>query len=561
VLRFVVFCAASAVCAVAQPAPLLDILKQEMDRNFSLLKEKSDPAPYFLSYSVSEQQSEYFAGTLGTLQNESKNSGRIFDVSVRVGSNKLDNYHATRGERPQFSVPTLLPVDDIPDAIRRRVWLETDRATRAATQRLINLKTSTQVNVAEEDKSDDFSKEQPSVFSEPTKKFAVDSAAWSDKVRRWSAEFNKFPKVLSSGVSVRFLQETKYLVNTEGTRLQHGRSFARIMITAHTKAEDGMDLAASDSFEAEDAAGLPKDADVSAAIQKVGTDLTKLLDAPVVDAFVGPAILSGRASGVFFHEIFGHRIEGHRQKDESDQQTFTKMVGSKVLPDFLSVLFDPTKKKLGDTDLNGWYLYDDEGVKARPVQVVEGGTLKTFLMSRSPIKGFSQSNGHGRKQAGLEPVSRQSNLIVQSSKQVSDAQLRQMLIAEIKRQGKPYGFYFEHVTGGYTTTGRASFQSFKVIPLIVYRVYADGRPDELVRGVDIVGTPLASFARILATSDKPDVFNGYCGAESGSVPVSAISPAILVSELEIQKKAKGRDRPPLLPAPPTASPATSGGGL
>ncbi len=154
-----VFCAASAVCAVAQPAPLLDILKQEMDRNFSLLKEKSDPAPYFLSYSVSEQQSEYFAGTLGTLQNESKNSGRIFDVSVRVGSNKLDNYHATRGERPQFSVPTLLPVDDIPDAIRRRVWLETDRATRAATQRLINLKTSTQVNVAEEDKSDDFSKE------------------------------------------------------------------------------------------------------------------------------------------------------------------------------------------------------------------------------------------------------------------------------------------------------------------------------------------------------------------------------------------------------------------
>ena len=342
-----ILCAVSAASAVAQPAPLLDILKQEMDRNFSLLKEKSDPAPYFLSYSVSEQQSEYFAGTLGTLQSESKNSGRIFDVSVRVGNNKLDNYHATRGERPQFSVPTLLPVDDIPDAIRRRVWLETDRATRAATQRLINLRTSTQVNVAEEDKSDDFSKEEPSIFSEPTKKFTVDSVAWAEKVRRWSAEFSKFPKVLSSGVSVRFLEETKYLVNTEGTRLQHGRSFARIMITAHAKAEDGMDLAASDSFEAEDAAGLPKDADVSAAIQKVGTDLTKLLDAPVVDAFVGPAILSGRASGVFFHEIFGHRIEGHRQKDESDQQTFTKMVGSKVLPDFLSVLFDPTGKEIG----------------------------------------------------------------------------------------------------------------------------------------------------------------------------------------------------------------------
>ena len=183
------------------------------------------------------------------------------------------------------------------------------------------------------------------------------------------------------------------------------------------------------------------------------------------------------------------------------------------------------------------------------MNVVENGTLKTFLMSRSPIKGFSQSNGHGRKQPGLEPVSRQSNLIVESSKQVPAAQLRQMLIAEIKRQGKPYGFYFEHVTGGFTTTGRAGFQSFKVIPLVVYRVYSDGRPDELVRGVDIVGTPLSSFARIMATSDKLDVFNGYCGAESGSVPVSAVSPAILVSELEIQKKEKGSDRPPLLPAP------------
>ena len=548
-LRILALSALAAGAVAAQPAPLLDILKTEMDRNFSILKEKADPAPYFLSYSVAEQQTEFFAGTLGTLQSEGKANNRIFDISVRVGNNKLDNYHATRGERPQFTVPTLLPIEDVPDAIRRRVWLETDRATRAASQRLINLRTSTQVSVAAEDTSDDFSKEEPSVFVAAPKKFAVDSKAWADKVRQWSSEFSKFPNVLSSGVAVRLLQETKYLVNTEGTRLQHGRGFARITIGATAKAEDGMDLSTSDSFESEDAAGLPKDAEINAAIQKVGSELTKLLDAPVVDAFVGPAILSGKASGVFFHEIFGHRIEGHRQKDETDQQTFTRMVGSKVLPPFLSVVFDPTLKKLGELDLNGWYAYDDEGVKARPVRAVENGVLKTFLMSRSPIKNFSQSNGHGRKQPGLEPVSRQSNLVVESSKQVSDGQLRRMLVDEIKRQGKPYGFYFEHVTGGFTTTGRASFQSFKVIPLIVYRVYPDGRPDELVRGVDIVGTPLSSFARILATSDRPEVFNGFCGAESGSVPVSAISPAILVSELEIQKKEKGRDRPPLLPAP------------
>jgi predicted Zn-dependent protease len=549
VLRLAVLAALTIDAAFAQTTPLLDILKQEMDRNFALLKEKSDPAPYFISYSVSEQKTDFFAGNLGTLQSEANTNSRIFDLSVRVGSTKLDNYHATRGERPQFTSATLLPLDDVPDAIRRRVWLETDRATRAATQRLINLRTSTQVNVAAEDTSDDFSKEEPSVYATAPKKFTVNAKMWQDAVRRWSGEFKNYPKVVSSGVSVRLFQETKYLVNTEGTRLQHGRTFARITMGASAKAADGMDLSTSESFEAEMPDGLPKDENVRAAVQKVASDLTKLLDAPVVDAFVGPAILSGRASGVFFHEIFGHRIEGHRQKDESDQQTFTKMVNSKVLPDFLSVVFDPTKKMLAGTDLNGWYDYDDEGVKARPVKVVENGTLKTFLMSRSPIKGFSQSNGHGRKQAGLEPVSRQSNLIVESSKQVPAQQLRQMLIAEIKRQGKPHGFYFEHVTGGFTTTGRSGFQSFKVLPLVVYRVYADGRPDELVRGVDIVGTPLSSFARIMATSDKLEVFNGYCGAESGSVPVSAVSPAILVSELEIQKKEKGRDRPPLLPAP------------
>jgi predicted Zn-dependent protease len=544
--------------ALAQTAPLLDILKQEMDRNFSVLKEKADPAPYFISYTVSEQQTDVFSGTLGTLQNQSNNRSRIFDVSVRVGDHKLDNYHTTRGERPQFTSPTLLPLEDVPDAIRRRVWLETDRSSRAASQRLINLRTSTQVSVAAEDTSDDFSKEKPEVFTAAPKRFTVDNAAWQDSVRRWSGEFKKFPRVLSSGVSVRLFQETKYHVNTEGSRLQHGRGFARITIAAQSKAADGMDLSTSESFEADAAAGLPKDEVVRAAIQKVGSDLTKLLDAPVVDAFVGPAILSGKASGVFFHEIFGHRIEGHRQKDESDQQTFTRMVNGKVLPEFLSVVFDPTKKEINGVDLNGWYDYDDEGVKARPVRAVENGILKTFLMSRSPIKGFSQSNGHGRKQAGLEPVSRQSNLIVESSKQVSNDELRKMLVEEIKRQGKPYGFYFEHVTGGYTTTGRSQFSSFKVMPLVVYRVYPDGRPDELVRGVDIVGTPLSSFSRIVATSNKLDIFNGYCGAESGSVPVSAVSPAILVSELEIQKKEKGRDRPPLLPAPSISADVTSG---
>ncbi len=225
------------------------------------------------------------------------------------------------------------------------------------------------------------------------------------------------------------------------------------------------------------------------------------------------------------------------------------MIGEKVLPDFISVEFDPTRRTYNGTDLIGYYEYDDEGVKAQPVKVVENGVLKTFLLSRSPVEQFLHSNGHGRRQPGYEVVSRQSNLIVESSKQVSDKELRAELIAEIKRQGKPYGLYFEDVVSGYTTTGRQGTQAFKVVPLVVYRVYPDGRPDELIRGVDIVGTPLASFKNILATSDQAQIFNGYCGAESGSIPVSAVSPAILVSQIETQKKQNSQRRPPILPRP------------
>jgi predicted Zn-dependent protease len=373
--------------------------------------------------------------------------------------------------------------------------------------------------------------------------------AWAQKLRAWSSEFKKHPKILGSGVRFQAQREIRTLVNTDGSAIEQGRDLFRVEIDGVALAPDGMDLRTFDTIEASDPAHLPSDAIVQAKVQTVAAKLDALVSAPPAEPIVCPAILSGRAAAVFFHEIFGHRIEGHRQKDVAEGQTFTKMLGQKVLPDFISVEFDPTQRIYGGTDLNGYYEYDDEGVKARPVRVVEGGVLKTFLLSRSPVGEFDHSNGHGRRQAGFEVVSRQSNLIVESSKRVSDAELRSKLIEEIKRQEKPYGLYFEEVSSGYTTTGRQGLQAFTVVPLVVYRVFADGRPDELIRGVDIVGTPLASFQKILATSDRAEVFNGYCGAESGSIPVSAISPAILVSEIETQKKQNSQRRPPLLPRP------------
>jgi predicted Zn-dependent protease len=544
------------LCSVAStatdsPSPLLDAMSQELTRNFNVLKEKADPAPYFLSYEITEVDYRSISGTLGSLNATNAAKTRSLDVSVRVGSPKLDNYRRVRNDRGQFTSGAVVSYEDNANAIKRRLWLETDRAYRAAAERLIRIKTNTQVKVAAEDSSDDFSVEQPAVSQTTAPKLQFNESEWQDRIRRLSARFQNYPNVLTSHVSVAAQTDTRYLVNTEASRLQHGRGFARISISASAKAADGTDLNTYETFEAVEASGLPDDKTLLAAIDRVAGDVTNLLRAPEAEPFVGPAIFSGRAAGVFFHEIFGHRVEGHRQKDESEGQTFTKSVGTKVLPNFLSVVFDPTRRKIDGIDLNGWYDYDDEGVKGKPVTAVDKGVLKTFLMSRSPIAGVDHSNGHGRRQPGYEIVSRQSNLIVDSANAVTEERLRQMLIDEVKRQGKPYGLYFRDITGGFTTTGRGGLQAFKVIPVIVYRIYADGRPDQLVRGADIVGTPLASFSKILATSDKKEVFNGYCGAESGSVPVSAVAPAILVSEIEIEKKAKSNDRPPLLPEPVT----------
>jgi predicted Zn-dependent protease len=324
---------------------------------------------------------------------------------------------------------------------------------------------------------------------------------------------------------------------------------ARLVVFAMTRADDGMDLYRAQTFEAETVEGLPAQAELEAAMRELGKSLEALRKAPVTQPFDGPVILSGRAAAVFFHEVLGHRLEGQRQRGDEEGQTFTKEVGKEVLPTFLSVADDPTATKFGTTALSGTYEYDDEGQKARRVDLIQDGVLKTFLMSRLPIASFGASNGHGRASTGHVPTGRQGNLIVTSTKSVPEADLRKQLIDEAKKQGKPYGLYFEDISSGFAVTQRSSPQAFSVVPLVVWRVYVDGRPDELVRGVSIVGTPLAAMKKILATGDKSEVFNGECGAESGTIPVSAVAPAMLLSEMETQKQAQGTARPPILPIP------------
>jgi predicted Zn-dependent protease len=536
--------------AQTPPAPpLIGILDAELQRNFTVLSKQSEPPVYYIAYTVTAEETGTISASLGAIVTDTRSRQRIGECSLRVGTPEFDNFHVVDGDRQAYTTVGSLPEEDDAAVIRLAFWRLTDSSQRSAVQRFQQVQSAVKNKQAPARASADFSPEPPHTAFLPVPALKVNAEEWKTRLRKLSLLSRDSPAAIASSLTLSWRRETKTLVTSEGTRLQHGRTFAALSMVARGKAADGEDLIALESFDAEDPSRLPKDDVLRAAFQKALASLDKLRNAPQADPFVGPAILSGRAAGVFFHEIFGHRIEGHRQSDLQEGQTFSNSVGKSVLPDFLSVVSDPTLHTAAGADLNGWYSFDDEGVPARRVTLVENGILKTFLLSRTPAPGFTQSNGHGRKQPGLEALSRQSNLLVIPSKTVQESELRRMLIDEVKRQGKTYGLYFDVVTGGYTQTRRDSLQSFTVLPLLVYRVYADARPDELVRGADIVGTPLASFSRIVAVSDHPEVFNGYCGAESGQVPVAAVSPALLVTEIEIQRKHNTGDRPPLLPRP------------
>jgi TldD protein len=532
-----------------QKVDLLTVMQEELNRSMDELSKTGEIAPYFISYRIVENRSINIQASYGALLSTASDSIRLLNVDVHVGSYQLDNYHPLRDDYSRlFTMPTYVSWDDA-DAIKSVLWQETDKKYKEAVERLIKVQSDKAVKTAEENPSDDLSQEKPLVFKSGLSPLVVNATEWEKRLKKYSSILKDYPFVLDSDVSLSVRALTKYLVNSEGSRIQDSQDYIRLSINMETRADDGMNLRQFERYDSRQFSGLPADGVVEAKIREMAEILGKMRTAPVVEPYAGPAILSGRASGVFFHEIFGHRIEGFRQKDETQGQTFARKVGQQILPDFLSVVDDPTTPKMGNTDLNGYYKVDDEGVAAQKVTVVENGVLENFLMSRSPFQSFNKSNGHGRAQEGRNPVSRQGNLIVKSTKVVPYDKLREMLIEECKKQNKPFGFVFQEVEGGFTMTGRFMPNAFNVSPVLVYRVYVDGRPDEIVRGVDLIGTPLTPFGKITAAGDDDAVFNGYCGAESGMVPVSAVSPSLLVTEIEVQKKEKSTTKPPILPPP------------
>lgn len=545
---FIIILSASALKAQdAETSKILWAMKAELARSQKAFKAEPSP-PYFISYEITDDQVVDVSGSFGKLETSTQTRSRQLDIDLRVGSPHLDNTHGAHDDGPDSGAPIQVPIEADPDALRSVLWYYTDLKYKQAVEQFAAISTEVQVKVAQEDKSDDFAPAPAARHYDELHIMKVNQKAWEDKARKYTAPFARFGNIYSATASFLGDIETRWYVNSDGSEIEVSRPFYHLYLSAQTKADDGMDLPRYESFFASEPDGLPSDDAVLKIVDQMIKDLQALRVAPIVAPYTGPAILSGRASGVFFHEVFGHRIEGHRQKGENEGQTFKKMVGEKILPPNFSVVSDPTLKRLGRDELAGFYDYDNEGVAARKVVVVDHGIFKNFLMSRSPIEGFPDSNGHGRRQQGNAPVARQSNLIVVVDHPVSRAELKRRLIDEIKKQNQKFGLYFDDIQGGFTLTSRFTPNAFNVLPIMVYRIYPDGR-EELVRGVNLIGTPLTAFSKIEAGDDAVATFNGICGAESGSVPVSASSPDLLISQIEVQKKEKSTARAPILPAP------------
>lgn len=541
--------------ASAQDDPLVDILRKEMAREMEQLQKAPVPA-YYLDYNVNDIAFANLTASFGSVIEQNADRSRVLSLRVKVGDYNFDDSHPVNDRgmnyRGMSAGQAILPIDNDPIAIAFQIWKTTENKYEDALERYKTVK-----NISEREGKpavliNDFSREQIESYIEPPLlqlSDDYDAEAWKEKVKKYSAVFLRDKNVMQGLVNFRATYERKYFLSSEGTVVVQNIPAVYLSVNATIRADDGDLIPLSKSYYARKPQDLPGDEIVMADVQNLLQTLTRLRVAPLAEPYSGPAILMAETSGVFFHEIFGHRIEGHRLKNEMDGQTFKSRINHAVLPKTLNVFFDPTLNTYKNFQLNGKYAFDDEGVKSRKVTIVENGVLKTFLMSRSPLENIPNSNGHGRASVGAEPVSRQSNLIVETSKPVKFQELRKQLIRECRKQGKEYGYLFKEVVGGFTTTDRYSPNAFNIFPTQVYRVFVNGKPDELVRGVDLIGTPLAMFAEITAAADDAGVFVGFCGAESGNVPVSAVAPSLFVRRIETQKKPKQHQEGTLLSRP------------
>ncbi len=561
----------------AKKDPLLCAMLAELHRTQNELRLPEQPAPYFIEFWVQESVSTSLMGKNGgiTYANTEPHPNRYAGVQVRVGDYVLDNTNLPLKAR--FDRASLedyieendrqhlqVPLDGSESSLRAVLWILSDAAYKRAISDYQKKKTL-KATAIEKDKVDDFSREKSVVaLEQPVEiKISLDSEVWKDAIRKVTGYLAEQPNIMEPSMDVRISRDINYYVNTEGSIMRTSAIIYNIKITAWTRTEDGMKVSNFRHVLVRDPNELPSLEKLLGEAKSLTKELSNLRSAEEFNPYTGPAILAPDVAGVFFHEALGHRLEGERQRMADSGQTFKGKIGEKILAEQISVMDDPTLERFNGKSLVGNYRYDDEGVAAQKVVLVEKGRLSNYLLSRTPITGFNKSNGHGRSQNPAyiayngHPVGRMGNLIVQSENKYSLRKMKAMLIEEAKRQGKPYGLIIRHVYSGDTNTQakkestetREHYQAFRTTPILVYAVDVATGKERLVRGVELVGTPLASLEKVIAAGDDAEAFNGVCGAESGWVPVSVVSPSILTAQVELQRIGGNSKKSPILLSP------------
>ncbi|MBI3549007.1 MAG: hypothetical protein HY078_08210 [Elusimicrobia bacterium] len=537
---------ASAAALPWAATPLDEALSAELARATTGMQLEGYPPPYYVALRVSDNQFEEFRCSMGAVRYSEARSLRLLTSDVHVGSHELDNHSMV----PSAGYSAVeLPLDGDVFAIRHRIWEALDGRYKAAAADFLR-KQAVRVRRGKADyDTDDWTRETPMTkdFQGPAQSGRGGDAAKS-LCSGLSGLFRTQPSAIDPRVTVEISSNWKRFFDSEGARVRYGSSVVRLEMNAHARTPDGMRVQAVRSFMGQKLGDLPDRATLEAAVRELEADLTALRVASSTSPFSAPALIDPSV-GAAVVQAFATRLSGDQQRNPEGAQTFRDMIGRRVLPAFLTLADDPTQVSFRGTRLAGQYQVDEQGVRAQRVTLVENGVLRNYLLSRYPIVGFSKSNGHGRAAAGREVKGRATNLFLDSNAVLSKERLLERLLQECRLQGKPYGLWIQKSRAWRQQDTTSQQQAFRLLPTLVYLVDAKTGAMTLVRDLDMVGTPLDLLGKIIEVGDDPKASHSFVEDASGTLVVSAVSPTLLLKEVELQRADTKPERLPVLPPP------------
>jgi len=569
----------SAEEALPDSEVLMQALVDEMERSMTLQMEDLEK-PYFIAYMVDDSLNYFMSAEYGAITGFDRNRSRLFYTQVRIGSYEMDNTNFSgggfssggRGRRGGGGRGRAsLPLDDDYTAIRQALWWSTDSNYKSCVETLTQ-KRAYMEDKRLEDRPHDFAKAEAEVFIEPTSKLTFDREAWTDKLKKVSGRFKKYPRIQSSGVQLTVGATNRYLVNSEGTRIRNARPGILLRINANVQADDGMMISDMQSFYARTMNEFPDMKTILAKVDELANTLTTAMNAPIIESYAGPVLFDGIASAQLFQTMLARNLAGQvepvgsRRSRRGGGGALERRLGQRILPDTFTVYDDPNLEKMGDTPLLGHYVYDDEGVKAQRVNLVEGGELKNMVLSRVPTKKFSGSNGHGRRGAGSGRVSAAiGSLVIEDKEGMAAEDLKAAFLKAADDMGLEYGLCIRKIKSMSMPTSQRDIMSMLRAmqrgggsgdgpalgdPILVYKVYVEDGREELVRGCEFDEVSTRDLKTIMAAGSDPVVYNIAGGGIGGSSAASSIAaPAVLFEELELNRIEEEHDNPSILTSP------------